>query len=256
MTRSLRLIELYARRTFLEWMSWRGFLVTLVLGQCVMPVLGFAVWSAALPDASNLSTYYIALLMIQLMTVFQLDHTLANPIYRGTLSHQLVQPHPPILSTLGTCCAERLWFLIIGGPVVGLLAVLSNVTVTTAGLLLALPALAIAILVRFLFTLVLALTAFWTQQAHGIVAFGATVTFLMGGSAVPIIYFPEPWRTIAAALPFSAMLGLPAAIASGSLSHGQVAMGYACQALWLALFMVLAICVWRSGIRRFTAVGG
>ncbi len=256
MTRSLRLIGIYAHRTFLEWMTWRGFLVTLVLGQCVTPVLGFAVWSAALPDASNLSTYYISLLVVQLMTVFQLDHTLANPIYRGTLSHQLVRPHSPILGTLGTCFAERLWFVIIGAPVVGLLVFLSNVPLVVANVLLALPALALAMVVRFLFTLALALTAFWTQQAHGIVAFGATLTFLIGGSAVPILYFPDPLRSVAESSPFSAMLGLPAAIASGSLNRDQVVMGYAWQAVWLAVFLIVTVVVWRSGVRRFTAVGG
>lgn len=256
MTRSLRLIGMYTRRTFLEWMTWRGFLITLVLGQCVTPVLGFAVWSSARPDSSSLPTYYIALLMIQLMTVFQLDHTLANPIYRGTLSHQLVRPHPPILSILGTCCAERLWFVIIGAPIVGLLIAVSNAQLSLSRVGIAIPALALAMAVRFLFTLILASTAFWTQQAHGIVAVGATVTFLIGGSAVPITYFPDSLRAIAVALPFVAMLGLPAAIANGSLNHDQIVTGYVWQAVWFAVFLVLAVYVWRSGVRRFTAVGG
>lgn len=69
MIRVLRLLWLYTQRTFLEWTAFRSFLFTLVVNQAVTPLLGMALWSAALPGDSSVSIYFVALLAVQLMTV-------------------------------------------------------------------------------------------------------------------------------------------------------------------------------------------
>jgi ABC-2 type transport system permease protein len=122
--------------------------------------------------------------------------------------------------------------------------------------LLALPALVIAATLRFLFAYTLSLSGFWTHQAHGIVAFGETLIFLLGGSAAPIALFPPGLRLLGEVLPFRAMLGFPAEIMSSSLDSVQILSGYAVQIFWLLPLLLAAILTWRAGLRRFTAVGG
>ncbi len=256
MNRQAQLIGVSARRTFLEWMTWRGFLVTIVLGQCVTPVLGLAVWSAALPDAGNVSAYYVAILLVQVMTVTQEEHTTSNRIYEGTLSHDLLKPQPPIIGTIGTALASRLWHVIIGLPVVVLVWLATGATFSPVSVALAIPALLLAAMVRFLFVYTLALSAFWTQQAHGAVGFGETLIFLLGGLPAPVALMPERFRDVGEILPFRAMLGLPAEIATGSLSRQEVLIGIALQSGWLLVFAALAAAVWQRGLRRFTAIGG
>ena len=114
----------------------------------------------------------------------------------------------------------------------------------------------LAAALRFLFTYLLALAAFWTEQAHGVVGFGETLLFLLGGSAALLTLFPEGFRPLGEALPFGAMLGFPAEIAAGSLRSSAVLAGYGWQALWIAVFLPAAVIVWRAGLRRYTAVGG
>ncbi|MGW4484076.1 ABC-2 family transporter protein [Amycolatopsis sp. NPDC004368] len=67
----------------------------------------------------------------------------------------------------------------------------------------------------------------------------------------PLPSLPAAWQPVASLLPIHAMLGLPAAIASGTSS----ASGVALQAGWCVVFTVAAVVVWRSGVRRYTAVG-
>lgn len=256
MNRQAQLIGISARWTFLEWMTWRGFLFTIVLGQCVTPVLGLAVWSAALPDSGSVSAYYLALLLAQVMTVSQEQHTTSNRIYEGSLSHDLLRPQPPIIGTIGANLAGRLWYAIFGVPVVLLLWVVTGVTYETDAVVLAIPALLLAAVLRFLFIYTLALSAFWTQQAHGAVGFGETLIFLLGGSAAPVALLPGTFQAFGEILPFRAMLGLPAEIATGSLDREQVLIGYAWQMVWLAAFTAVAVIVWRRGVRHFSAVGG
>jgi len=256
MIRLLRLTGITIRRSFLLGLTWRGFLVTLVVSQCVPPILGLTVWSAALPGTESLTTYYLALLLVQLMTVSYENHTLSNGIYAGAFSHELLKPQPPVLGTIGENCALRIWHVLIGLPLLAVLWLVTGVTFAIEPLLLAVPALLLAAVLRFIFTYMLALSAFWTQQAHGAVGFGETLIFLLGGSAAPLAFFPGTFQAIGEVLPFRAMLGLPAEIATGSLDREQILTGYAWQIIWTVVFAVVAVVVWRRGVRRFTAVGG
>jgi ABC-2 type transport system permease protein len=123
-------------------------------------------------------------------------------------------------------------------------------------ILLALPALALATALRFLYTYSLALAGFWTQQAHGVVALGEVLVFLLGGLAAPIAFFPTWARGVAGILPFAAMLGFPAQVASGGLDGTALLVGYALQAAWVFTLGVGAALIWRRGVRHYTAVGG
>lgn len=256
MIRLSMLLRGYVVREFLQAMAWRSFLLTLVLNQAITPLLGLAVWSAALPGSADVSTYYVALLAVQLMTVSYEHHTFSNGIYAGDVSHELLKPHPVVLSTLGGNLALRVWHLLFGLPLIGVTAVVAGVAFDLRSVLLAVPALLLAGALRFLFTYLLALSAFWSQRAHGVVGFGETLIFLLGGVAAPVPLLPEALRPWVAALPFRAMLGFPAEVASGSLSGAQVLQGYGWQALWTAVFAALVAVAWRSGVRRYTAVGG
>lgn len=253
--RTLHLLALYTQRQLLEWMGWRSFLFTLVVNQAITPLIGLAVWSAALPGQTGISTYYVALLAVGLMTVSYEHHTFSNGIYAGTLTHDLLKPQPVVIMPLGANLALRLWHLLIGLPLITVAALVAGVAFTLHNVLAALPALALAAALRFLFVYVLALSAFWTEQAHGVVGFGETLIFLLGGAAAPISVFPEGSRAVGEALPFRAMLGFPAEIAAGDLSTAQVLAGYAWQVVWLAVGLLAARSAWQRGVRRYTAVG-
>ncbi|MBA3274626.1 MAG: ABC-2 family transporter protein, partial [Chloroflexia bacterium] len=204
MMRHVRLLALYIQRSFLEWMGFRSFLFTLVVNQAVAPVLGLAVWSAALPERSGISTYFIALLAVQLMTVSYEYHTVSMGIYQGGLNESLLRPHPMVIAPLGENLATRAWHLLIGLPIIAIPMAAAGIAFDAGDILLALPALALAALLRFLFTYALALSALWGQQSGGVTELGATLVFLLGGMAVPIPLLPESVRPFGEALPFRA----------------------------------------------------
>jgi len=254
--RTPRVLTGYAKRAFLEWTAFRSFLLTLVVNQAVTPLLGLAVWSAALPNETGISTYYVALLAVQLMTVSQEYYSVTMRIYEGGLNEDLLRPHPVVLGPLGESIAVRVWHLLIGLPIIAGAAAIAGISLDSRDVLLAIPALLLAAALSFLFMYILALSALWTEQAGGITSFGGTMVFLLGGVAAPIDVFPERFRLLGEVLPFRAMLGFPAEIASGTLTERKILAGYGWQALWLALFVPLAALVWSAGVRRYTAVGG
>lgn len=254
--RSLTLLSAYTRRSFLTWMGFRSFLYTLVINQAIAPLLGFAVWSAALPDQADISTYFVALLAVQMMTVSYEYHTVSMAIYEGALNDDLLRPHPTVLPPLGENFAMRIWHMVTGLPIFVLAMVLTGVSFGLVDTLVAIPAVVMAAALRFLFVYMLSLSALWTQQAGGVTGLGSTLVFLLGGMAAPITLFPDSIRPLAEALPFRAMLGFPAEIASGNLDTMQIIQGYGWQLVWLAVFIPMNVGVWRTGVRRYTALGG
>ncbi|GCE21287.1 ABC-2 family transporter protein [Dictyobacter kobayashii] len=256
MKRLLRLLLMATWRQILQWLAWRSFLLTMVINQAVAPLLGLAIWTVALPGSSTISTYYIALLVSQLLTVSYEQHTFSNGIYAGELSHDLLKPQPVVLGPLGANIALRFWHIMIGLPLILLLELITHAHFALTDILFALPALLLAAILRFLFTYLLSLSAFWTEQAHGVAGFGETLLFLLGGSAVPIPLFPSNLRLWGEALPFRAMLGFPAEIVSEHLAPPALLLGYGWQLLWIILFLAGVMLAWQAGVRRYTAIGG
>ncbi len=256
MSRILRLLLISTQREFLQWLAGRAFLITLVINQTVGPLIGLAVWSVVLPGSSRISTYYVALLAVQLMTVSYENHTFSNAIYDGSFSQALLKPQPVVLGPLGTNIAMRLWHLLFGLPLILLLSVVTGTSWDGRLIVLALPAVLFAAILRFLFTYLLALSAFWTEQAHGIVGLSETLIFLLGGTAAPIALLPAGLRDLGAALPFRALLGFPGEILSASLDETRILIGYGWQIVWIVVFWLLVMGVWWAGLRRYSAIGG
>jgi ABC-2 type transport system permease protein len=255
MTRYLRLLRGYVKRYLLQWLASRSFAFTLVANQAVTPLIGLAVWTTALPGR-NLSAYYAVLLFVRLMTVSYENHTFSGRIYNGELADDLLRPHPVVLQPLGENLALRIWHVIIGLPLLVGVLLLAPVRLAGGDVALALPALLLAAALQFLFTYTLALSAFWSERAHGITGLGSTLIFLLGGEAAPAPLLPAGLRPLVVALPFRAMHGFPAEVAAGALSGAEVLAGYGWQVLWMCVLLLVVRGVWRMGVRHYTAVGG
>jgi ABC-2 type transport system permease protein len=254
MTRFVRLFWLHVVRQVLAWSGSWWFAFALAAGQLLPPLIGLAVWRSVFPDSSYISTYYVAVLFTVATTASYENHTFSQSIYKGTITDELVKPQPVILGPLGENFAIRAWITLFALPVVLLVATLASADFEAADLLLAVPMWLGAGVLRFLFTLCLAMTAFWTERVHAITAFGTTLAYLLGGNAVPIDLLPPVWSFLARCLPFYSMVGLPADAAAG-LSTGAALLGVAVQLGWLSVTGVLAVALWRLGLARYTAVG-
>jgi ABC-2 type transport system permease protein len=56
-------------------------------------------------------------------------------------------------------------------------------------------------------------------------------------------------------LPFRWIIYFPIEVAMGRLSPNEVRIGLAAQLAWIGLLLLLLNLVWRSGVKRFSAVG-
>lgn len=254
-TRVLPLLALRFRQEILELSGTWWFLLTLVMQAVLGPLIGLAVWSAIYPDNPVIGRYYVAVTLVTLMTESFEQHTFSSRIYDGTISHELLRPQPVVISVLGTNIAMRCWLTMVGAPLVLIVSGTVGVTIGWQAIAMSIPSVILGATLAFLWTFLLSMTAFWTNQVHGIVGFGSYLIFLLSGTAAPITFLPGPWHRVAEILPFYGMIGLPAEIVVGQPHGASIPHSMLYQLGWVVIFVATVIMLWRAGVRHFTAVG-
>jgi ABC-2 type transport system permease protein len=107
--------------------------------------------------------------------------------------------------------------------------------------------------VSFSIRLLTNLSSFWLIDHRGIAAISMTLATFLSGMTMPIDFFPEPLRTIAALLPFQAVLMAPNTIWLGKAS---LIMVVGQQVFWIAALALACQAVLRRGERKLVVHGG
>jgi ABC-2 type transport system permease protein len=79
---------------------------------------------------------------------------------------------------------------------------------------------------------------------------------LLTGALIPLSFFPGALRTVAEALPFSAIGYVPVTIWMGQHTGVDLWRALAFQAGWAVALYFLGALLWRAGVRRMTVQGG
>jgi ABC-2 type transport system permease protein len=121
-----------------------------------------------------------------------------------------------------------------------------------AGVLLAAPALLLAIMVNVVAQHAFAGVAFWIRDARSTWFLYQKFVFIVGGMLLPLEVLPDGLERAAKALPFMAMAYAPGRIAAGHFEPELLLV----QLGWLGVLGALATAVFAAGERRLQAVGG
>jgi ABC-2 type transport system permease protein len=114
---------------------------------------------------------------------------------------------------------------------------------------------AMAGLIQFLIAYTLAMLAFWLLEISTVVFIVMSFEYFLSGQIFPLDMLPA-W--LAAAIrwtPFPYELYFPVQIFMGRVSGAALWQGLAIQAGWVIIMYLLAITLWRRGLRKYQAVG-
>ena len=81
------------------------------------------------------------------------------------------------------------------------------------------------------------------------------VALVLSGSLAPLDLFPEAIRGLLPWTPFPYLIDVPVQALLGRLSGPDLLRALLVQAAWLLLFVLASRALWRSGLRRYGAVG-
>lgn len=128
--------------------------------------------------------------------------------------------------------------------------------VTLQGALLFIPSLFMAWWLRFLWGYALALLAFWATRADALLAIQDAMIFLLAGVMAPTTLLPDPLHLASVILPFRYMVGFPVELLMGQYSDSQIWIGLGIQFAWLVFTALITSRVWKTGLKRYSAIGG
>ena len=253
------------KSTWLSWMQHRGFFFLLAFGWMIPPLIYLFVWSTAAGGETiggltrdQFVTYYLVLIVVNQLTYSQTNWTVGDEIRYGGLSTWLLRPMSPVFQALSSEVAGKVVYLAFTVPVVLGLGLLlrPEIHFALADVLLFLPALLFAWLLRFFWGYWLALLAFWATRADALLALQDSLIFLLGGQVAPTRLLPPLIQVFSTVLPFRYMAAFPVEIITGQLSQAEMLTGFGIQTFWLAVALALYAILWRKGVRHYAAVGG
>jgi ABC-2 type transport system permease protein len=264
------MIKIYQRLWQVNWAEqwqYRANLLMYLLYWLVSPVVYLSIWttiansqgSVSGRTANDFATYYLTLLIVDTLTSEITIHLLATKIQDGTLSSDLLKPiHPILTNVLVNNLAFKALTVMVLIPIwLGLcLLIQPNFSaVTVQSLLLAIPAIALGFAINFLFGATLTCVAFWTTRVYSLGEFYWAVVVLFSGQFVPLDLMPAVVRQIAQYLPFQLLRYFPVQLILGKLPPGEMVRNFVLDGVWLGIALALFTVVWRSGQKRFSAVG-
>jgi ABC-2 type transport system permease protein len=189
------------------------------------------------------------------------DRNIARRIIQGDLAYDLLRPMSVFTWELGFAVALRL-----SGVLFEFIPSLCIYSIffwpgflTAAALLRFVVAAIIAFLLYFAIGFLVGLCAFYIQNTQALTAVKELVIAGLGGSFIPLDFFPDIVRNALNALPLPYLWYWPVQFflnRPGADSWGDFLYREGIALAWFAVLLALAALLWRMAVRRYTDAGG
>jgi ABC-2 type transport system permease protein len=263
--RALRAIPTLVRVGLAEAVAYRAEMLVWLLST-TMPLVMLALMTAVARDApvgrfgqADFTAYYLAALVVRLMTGAWVIWEVNFEIRQGTLAYRLLRPiHPLVAYAAENVGAMPLRILAVVPIAAGVVLATGGERLTRDPLLLAVFPVALvgAWLITFLAMAVIGAAAFWVESSGGVFEVWLGLFGVFSGYLVPLELFPRWLETAARFLPFRYMLAFPVEMVIGMTPRPAALGELAIQWIFVGVLALAARLAWRSGLARFAAFGG
>jgi len=263
----LKVFNVGAQNTFVY--RW-NFILRSVFG--IVPLIGtIYLWRAMFgSDASgHLSGYtYSQLILYFAMTIFvenlvtptEDEWQIAGEIRDGRMNFLLLKPINYLAYRFTLYASYRVLYtaVLLPGIAVIFIVLREHITLPSHGFtwLAFAASTGLAALIQFFIAYALAMLAFWILEISTVIFIVFSIEYFLSGQVFPLDMLP-PWLgAIVKWTPFPYELYFPVQIFMERISGAALATGLAIQAAWAVVMWLLAVGLWRLGIKRYEAVGG
>lgn len=246
--------------------QYRLTLFLYVFFSVLRPVIFLAAWVAVAATrggsvgsftVSDFAAYYIALTIVLHLALSWNAYEFEFQVRQGRLSPLLLRPLHPIHYAVVENVVWKVFTLVALVPVLAVTALTFGATFRGEPwhYALAVPSIFLGAALRFLFGWIVAACAFWITRVTAVSTFTDRIQFIFSGQIAPLALLPGALQTIAYAMPFAYMFGVPTDILRGATTLDQTVLLLIVQAAWvIAAYLALQV-VWRAGLRQYGAVG-
>ena len=247
-------------------MAYRGDFVFYMLSVILGPIISVLIWQAAMAsgaelpvDSTYLTSYFVLLGMVSMLTSAWLALFMAGQIREGRLSVWLARPGSFLYELMANNIAEKGFKFLCLMPMILVFAWFFRDSVDFSAPVMhwAVFPLCIAIgaVIAFSLDVIEGSLAFWIDDIWGIVQARHLVMLVLAGQLVPLELMPD-WATgFMIVQPFRYVLAFPLDVIVGDLSGAELALGLVLGLTWAVAFAMAARWIWSRGKASYTAVG-
>jgi ABC-2 type transport system permease protein len=257
LVRSAFLVDLQYRASIAIWLIWG----------ITEPIISLGIWwSIAAGGAvdgytrEDFARYFFGVALVNQATLSWDAWNIDRWIREGEMNYRLTRPIAPIHEAIADNIAYKAPTTVIiltAWIVAALFWPAVRIPFDPGRWTLAIIAIVLAAAIRFLNGYATGLLAFWTTRATALVELQFGLSLFLSGRIAPLSLLPPQVARVAEYLWFPYVLSFPVEILTGAVTTGrQYARGFAGQASWLAIWLLLYLLVWTRGRRRYGAVGG
>ena len=203
-----------------------------------------------------LSRYFLSAFFVRQFSVVWVVFTFEEDALLGRVSPYLIQPLHPFIRYFAQHLAEQItrfpfalfiaiFFFIFNPQSIWIPSILTTIIALTSTFF--------SFLIQFLMQSIIASFCFWTEKASSIEKLLFIPTLFLSGLLAPVSSFPYYVKSWIYITPFPYLIDLPASILSGN--QANIMKGMVIQLLWIILFFSIFKKVWKSGTKKFTAMG-
>ena len=266
---SVATLAAYYRRQFgtalANNLAYRGAVAIWVFTTVIQPLVFIVVWRTVAGSGSTggytadqFVAYFLVMMVVDHLTFIWHMWEFEWRIRTGAFSPLLLRPVHPIHNDVCENVSYKAVGLIGVLPAAVLLGVVfgADLGQTSAGSVLAfLPAVLLAMVLRFIVEWCVALAAFWLTKVQAINAVFFSLFTFLGGQFSPLAVLPGWMQTVALCTPFPWTLAYPVEVFLGRRAGADLWLGYVVQAGWIVLAVLVLRLLWDRATRRYSAVG-
>lgn len=215
---------------------------------------------------TSINGFSVAKLIWSLMIVQALHRSAAmlstsknieDEVKDGTIAYTLNRPYSYLLFNFARFIGRvftNVWVNLAVGTATALVFV-GPVPISPQSLLAALPILLGGMVITFLLSVLVGLSAFWAEDVSGYRWLYHRANLILGGSIIPPALFPEGWRGIVEATPFAQQY-YASSLVLLDFSSGLFIKFVLIQIFWILVLTCFAVGLYKIGERRVVQNGG
>ena len=233
----------------------------------LFPLLLMAVWLAVVDEVgpaagwgrTDFVSYYAAAALLYHTTQSFLIWAWDDDLRSGNLSFKLLKPIDPFHQYLTQEFGFRVVVIAVLVPVLVILTlIVPDLTyqISPFKWTLVVVAAASGFFLNVMMSMAFATVGFRTTRSGHIYSLWWGAGAFLSGWIAPLALMPAPVAAAGQFLPFRSSMGFPLEILLDRLGPADIAFGFTITLAWIGVFTVLYRLGWRSGIKKFQAVGG
>ena len=210
---------------------------------------------------NDIVAYYLLVLVGRAFSSMpNLSEGIAQQIRDGQIKKFLIQPIDLIGFLLITRVAHKIvYYGIAIGPFALVFFLCRGFfsgwpdAITLAGYA---TSLVLAFLLGFFLEAFIGLIGFWFLEVSSLLFVYMLIKYFLSGHMFPLGMLPEPWASIAQAIPLQYLAYFPTQVFLGKIQGEMLAWGLTIQLAWVICFAILCRIAMHYGVRRYSAFGG